>query len=338
MRLAYAPHGENSGSITFPVAAMTEVAGRSILAALHMLLNRYRLLAAPTEARLPALLARSREYQSRVSAALAQQVLDSLYELQRGFQAANERTAGELLRSVLAARPDDVYAGLLTVLMRLVFLLFAEDRGLMPTSELYVRNYAIHGLFERLRSDNEHNPDTMDQRYGAWAQLLAVFRSVYHGSRHPHLHMPARHGHLFDPARFPFLDGRSTAEARLPLVSDGTVFRILEKLLILGGERLSYRTLDVEEIGSVSPPVMGFRLEIASGPSIAILGKKKHKSEVAAPTVIDLSELSATAGKDRAKWLKERTNQEVSGEAEKALKAARSVEGDRKRKSLKSSH
>ena len=326
IRLTYAPHGENSGSITFPVAAMTEVQGRSILAALHMLLDRYRMVTGPSDARLPALLARSREYQSRVSATLAQQVLDSLYELQRGFQAANERTAGELLRSVLAERPDDVYAGLLTVLMRLVFLLFAEDRGLMPTSELYVRNYAIHGLFERLRSDNEHYPDTMDQRYGAWAQLLAVFRSVYHGSRHPQLHMPARHGHLFDPSRFQFLDGRSTAEARVPLVSDGTIFRILEKLLILGGERLSYRTLDVEEIGSVYQTVMGFRLEIASGPSIAILGKKKHKSEVAAPTVINLDDLRATAGKDRAKWLKERTSQEVTGEADKALKGASSVD------------
>ncbi|HEU4711940.1 MAG TPA: DNA methyltransferase [Pyrinomonadaceae bacterium] len=325
IRLTYAPHGENSGSITFPVAAMTEVAGRSILAAFHLLLDRYRLLAAPTDVRLPALLARSREYQSRVSAALAQQVLDSLYELQRGFQAANERTAGELLRSVLAERPDDVYAGLLTVLMRLVFLLFAEDRGLMPTSELYVRNYSIHGLFERLRSDNEHYPDTMDQRYGAWAQLLAVFRSVYHGSRHPHLHMPARHGHLFDPTRFPFLDGRAMAEARVPLVSDGTIIRILEKLLILGGERLSYRTLDVEEIGSVYQTVMGFRLEIASGPSIAILSKRKHKSEVTAPTVINLDDLRLTPGKDRAKWLKERTNQEVTGEADKALRRANGV-------------
>jgi hypothetical protein len=251
LRLIYAPHGETSGSITFPVAAMTEVAGRSILAALHMLLDRYRLLAAPTEYRLPALLARSREYQSRVSAALAQQVLDSLDELQRGFQAANERTARELLRSVLAERPDDVYAGLLTVLMRLVFLLFAEDRGLMPRA---------NSTFATMRSMDSSNvcvvttstiPDTMDQRYGAWAQLLAVFRSVYHGSRHPRLHMPPRHGHLFDPNRFAFLDGHTTAESRVPLVSDGTIFRIHEKLLILGGERLSYRTLDVEEIGSV---------------------------------------------------------------------------------------
>jgi len=326
IRLTYAPHGENSGSITFPVAAMTEVAGRAILAALHMLLDRYRLIAAPTDVRLPALLARSREYQSRVSAALAQQVLDSLYELQRGFQAANERTGNELLRSVLAQHPDDVYAGLLTVLMRLVFLLFAEDRALMPTSELYVRNYSIHGLFERLRSDNEHYPDTIDQRYGAWAQLLAVFRTVYYGSRHPQLHMPARHGHLFDPERFPFLDGHATAESRVPLVSDGTIFRILQKLLVLGGERLSYRTLDVEEIGSVYQTVMGFRLEIAFGPSIAIVGKKKHKTEVAAPTVINLDDLLEVASKDRVKWIKEWTNQELTGEAEKALKAAATVD------------
>jgi hypothetical protein len=36
-----------------------------------------------------------------------------------------------------------------------------------------------------------------------------------------------------------------------PDESDGTVWRVLERLLVLDGERLSYRTLDVEEIGSV---------------------------------------------------------------------------------------
>src|SRR2546422_857676 len=39
-RLMYAPRGENSGSLTFPVEAMTEVAGRPILAAFHKLLGR----------------------------------------------------------------------------------------------------------------------------------------------------------------------------------------------------------------------------------------------------------------------------------------------------------
>jgi len=212
LRLLYAPRGENAGTLTFPVAAMSEVAGRPVLAALDMLLSRYRLLAAPSDARLPALLKRSRDYQARVSTALSRQVLNSLYELLRGFQAANEHSHGDLLRQVLAEHPDQIYNGLLTVLMRLVFLLYAEDRGLMPGSDLYVRNYAIHGLFERLRADAQQFPDTMDHRYGAWAQLLALFRVLHDGCEHKLLKLPARHGHLFDPERFPFLEGRIGTE------------------------------------------------------------------------------------------------------------------------------
>ncbi|HPA20715.1 MAG TPA: class I SAM-dependent DNA methyltransferase [Verrucomicrobiae bacterium] len=324
-RLLYAPRGENSGSITFPVPAMAEIAGRPILAALHMLLDRERLLSVPSEARLPALLQKSRQYQSSVSETLAQQVLDALYELLRGFQAADERTRDELLRDTLAEHPDQIYGGLLTTLMRLVFLLFAEDRGLMPGSTLYVRHYSLHGLFERLREDNERHPDTMDHRFGAWAQLLALFGSVHRGCRHKDLKMPARSGHLFDPERYRFLDGRTLKEPTVPLVPDGVVFRVLSKLLILDGERLSYRTLDVEEIGSVYQTVMGFRLEVAAGTSIAIKGKPK-KGSVPAATIINLDTLLAVPGKDRPKWLAERTDQELSGDPEKALKAAASID------------
>jgi len=325
IRLVYAPRGENSGSLTFPVAAMTEVAGRPILAALHELLSRYRLLAAPTEARLQALLTRSRDYQSTVSTELAQQVIDAAFDLLRGFQAADERTKGELLKDVLATAPNKVYEGLLTVLMRSVFLLFAEDRGLMPGGSLYQQNYALHGLFERLRADHERYPDTMDSRYGAWAQLLALFRAVYNGCSHPSMKLPARAGYLFDPERFPFLEGRATASAapgRLPLVPDGTIFRCLRRLLILKGERLSYRTLDVEQIGSVYEVMMGFGVGIAAGPSIAIKPKKTH----GAPVPINLDELLKQPGAERGKWLKAATDQELSDKPDVALKAAKSID------------
>lgn len=328
IRLVYAPHGENSGNLTFHVRYMTEVAGRPILAALNMLLGEACSAATPTESRLPALLRRSRDYQSTVSTQLAGQVLDALYELLRGFQAADEKARGELLRSVLAKNPDDVYSGLLTVLMRLVFLLFAEDRGIVPTDPkskratgIFVLHYSVHGLFERLRADAERYPDTMDQRYGAWAQLLALFRAVHDGCKHPQMQMPPRRGNLFDPDRFKFLEGRTTPEPRLPLVSDGILYRVLHNLLILDGERLSYRTLDVEEIGSVYQTVMGFRLEIATGPMIGIKGQAK-KGSVPVATAINLDDLLVVPGKDRPKWLDERTDQELSGDAEKALKAA----------------
>ena len=102
-----------------------------------------------------------------MSERLAEQVLHALYELLRGFQAANDTSRGELLREPLGERPDDVYHALLTVVLRLVFLLYAEERDLLPAGETFARHYSLAGLYERLREDAALHPDTMHQRYGA---------------------------------------------------------------------------------------------------------------------------------------------------------------------------
>ena len=61
--------------------------------------------------------------------------------------------------------------------MRLVFVLYAEERDLMPADALYEANYGLRGLFKKLRDDAaRHGDDLMDRRYGAWARLLALFR------------------------------------------------------------------------------------------------------------------------------------------------------------------
>jgi hypothetical protein len=220
-----------------------------------MLLGEERLFSLGEKQRLPAILADSRKYQNVVSTKLAEHVLAALFELVRGFQAANDQAKGELLRDVLASDPNHVYHGLLTVLMRPVFILYAEDRGLLSNDRVYVNYYAVTGLFDRLRADAGRFPDTMDLRYGAWAQLLTLFRLVYEGGRHGGLHIPARQGYLFDPRRYPFLEASAlggphdiedVVRTTLPRVTDGIVFRVLNHLLILDGERLSYRTLDVE--------------------------------------------------------------------------------------------
>ena len=329
LRLVYAPRGKSSGHVTFPVKAMSEVAGRPILGALHMLLGEYRLFSAPEKQRLPAILAASRRFQNLVSTRLAGQVLEALYELLRGFQAADDQRHGDLLRDVLARDPDQVYACLLSVLLRLVFLLYAEDRGLMPAGAVYANHYAVTGLFEQLRTDSGRYPDTMDQRFGAWARLVTLFRLVHDGGRHGDLHLPARAGHLFDPDRYAFLEGRPFGSQRqpgvrldVPLVPDGVIWRVLEKLLILDGERLAYRSLDVEQIGSVYETMMGFRLEQARGRSIAVKPAKAH----GAPSAIDLDELLTVVPAKRNEWLKERTDQALTGAALTALKDAKTVE------------
>ncbi|MFN6105506.1 MAG: N-6 DNA methylase [Planctomycetaceae bacterium] len=330
VRLVYAPRGETSGYLTFSVAEMAQVAGRPLFAALHMLLCEDRLFTLAEKQRLPAILADSRKYQNHVSTELAQQVLSALYELLRGFQSAHAASRHELLREVLAHDPAHVYHGLLTVLMRLVFVLYAEDRGLVSSDPVYANYYSVTGLFERLRADAGRFPDTLDQRFGAWAQLLTLFRLIYDGGSHGDLAIPPRRGYLFDPDRYNFLEGRSWQTPRhlaetpvaVPRVSDGVVFRVLQNLLVLDGERLSYRSLDVEQIGSVYETMMGFGIEVAEGRSIAIKPKKKH----GAPTTINLDALLGVKPAERNKWLKAQADRELTGKGAAALKEAADVD------------
>jgi hypothetical protein len=326
LRLVTAPKGENSGWLTFPVSFLCQMAGRLAAAALDLLLSHKRLVLVPENVRLPALLRKSRDYQAHVSTDLSGQVLEALYELAHGFQAADEKAGGSLLTPVWERDPQELYGGFITTLLRLVFLLYAEDRGLMPAGPLYQRNYSVAGLFEQLRADHERHPDTMDHRFGGWPRLLTLFRAVYGGSRHRQMSLPARQGHLFDPDRFPFLEGRATRlEAlpeQLPRVSDGTLHRILHLLLYLDGERLSYRTLDVEQIGSVYETIMGFAVERAPERMIALKPKKAH----GAPLHIGLDTLLATKPADREKFLKENADTALPDAAAKALKTASTID------------
>ncbi len=323
IRLVYAPDKELSGHITFKLQEMVTVAGRPIFAAFRELLGFERLYSVDKSERLPAVLANSRKFQNVVSTQLASQVLEALYELLRGFQAANDQTQGELLRPILARDPDIVYRGLLTTLLRMVFILYAEDRGLLSNDPVYLNYYSITGLYERLRIDDGQYPDTMDQRFGAWAQLLTLFHLIYRGGSHGAMHIPAREGYLFDPERYPFLEGRHTANdpVQIPRVPDGVIFRVLSKLMLLDGERISYRTLAVEQIGSVYEAIMGFELHQAQGQSIAIKPVKRH----GAPTTINLEELLRTTPASRAKWFTEKTDQKLTGQAAEALKSAAAI-------------
>ena len=247
-----------------------------------------------------------------------------------------------------------IYGGLVTVLMRLVFLLYAEERDVMPDDAMYQGNYAVTGLYDRLRDDASNYPDTMEQRFGAWAWLLSLFRLVYDGGGATEDYLPARHGQLFDPDVYPFLEGRTfphpltpspkegegeqdslTPLSRtgrgaggegVPRVSDGKIFRVLDKLLILEGDRLSYRSLDVENIGSVYEGIMGYRVERAESVSLGVTSKPKG-SKISTTVVVDMQALLVAKGSDRAGLLKTWANCEVTGNALKELKEAKTLEG-----------
>ena len=331
LRLVSAPRGESSGWLDFRIGDMRETAGRPICTAMRELLNEQRLLAVPPNQRLAALLASSRKFQNDVSERLAEQVLHALYELLRGFQAAQDASKGELLRTALADDPDEVYRGLLTVVLRLVFLLYAEERDMLPQDDTWLRGYSLSGLYERLREDTAMHPDTMDQRYGAWAQLLTLTRMVHDGAKSGAMRLPQRHGELFDPDRYRFLEGRGdevgggrrvTQRIESPLVPDGTLYRVLEKLIVLDSERISYRALDVEHVGAVYETMMGFRLETARGRTAAIRATKKH----GAPAAVDFAALLAEEPGKRSKWVQDRTDRRLTDRVRRAVQGADDME------------
>ncbi|MCZ7657704.1 MAG: N-6 DNA methylase [Xanthobacteraceae bacterium] len=329
LRLVHAPKGETSGHLGFPLRDLRTVAGRPMLGGLKLLLDAASLFTnAPTH-RLPALLARSRDAQAAVSTRLSEQVLGALHELLRGLDAADP----DLVRALARERPQHLYEGLLTVLLRLVFILYAEDRDLLPSRtdgrarQVYETSYALRGLYARLAEDAALNPDTMDERRGGWGGLLALFRLIHKG--HPSHFVQARGGKLFDPDQFLFLEGRRepAAPARVLPVSDGCVLRVLEGLMTLQAkdgthERLSYRTLDVEQIGSVYETVMGFTVETAAGRALAIRAGKHNRT----PVFVDLEALLAAKGKERIKHLKEEADRgQLSAGVAKAVESAKTV-------------
>lgn len=332
LRLVYAPRGETSGWLAFPLRSVATVAGRPILAGLKLVLGSFRLFNAPADLRLRALLKESREAQAAVSTALAEQVLGALHELLRGLHAAEPELVGGLARR----NPHHLYEGLLTVLMRLVFVLYAEDRDLIPSRtdamarKLYEDGYSLRGLYAKLAEDAALNPDTMDERYGGWGRLLALFRLIHKG--HASGFVVRRGGKLFDPDAFAFLEGRSapTEPPRVAKLTDGCLLRILDGLMTVREaktrerQRLSYRTLDVEQIGSVYETVMGFTIEIAGGRVLAIRAGNNDRT----PVFADLDALVRLKPADRIKYLKERCDRggSLSARVEKALKAAADVD------------
>jgi len=318
LRLVVAPKGESSGHITFSLKDLAAVSGRLMFSGLDLLLGQSHVFLDPDGYRLADVLRKSRSFQAVVSNALADQVLAALWELLRGFQQADEltqRQGGLLLGDLAEDDPKQLYGGLITVLMRLVFLLYAEDNALLPKDAVYEQNYKVSGVFERLEQDAAEFPDTMEQRYGAWAGLMSLCQLVFAGGGATVDYLPARKGQLFDPAVYPWLE--------TPWISDGVVHEVLSNLLVVKGERISYRALDVEQIGSVYEGIMGYAVRRIPGRCIGLKSKpqgaKKHLT-----TAVDLDALLALPGGKRKAWLEEEAATILPPKSANALKAAAS--------------
>jgi hypothetical protein len=312
--LVDAPRGQTSGFATWEAGIWLEE--RATLNAFVTLLGAHRFFSVPQADTLEALLAESANAQQEVTDQLGRQVRAAVEMLVDAFSRVDRERGGRLLGDL---DPRVLYQGALSTMMRLVFLLAAEERGLfLLGDQLYDQSYAVSTLRGQLQEEADRfGEEPLERRHAAWQRLLATFRMVFGGVQHEQLRLPAYGGGLFDPDRFPFLEGRkpgvNMAEEPVP-IDDRTVLHLLDALQVLRrkgrgagpaeAQRLSYRALDVEQIGHVYEGLLDHTAVRVDDPAVGFDGKLEPEVS------LRLVEEAAARGRDAlVNWLREETGE-----------------------------
>jgi len=282
--LVNAPDNSSSGTASW--YAKFWFNEQDTLRAFYSLLNIRRSFGQQKET-LEALLDESLKHYEEVTDTLGLQVRRAVEVLVQGLDKANEDRNHELLRDV---EPAELYEAGLTIMMRLVFILCAEERKLLLLGESqYDEYYSVSTLRGQLEeAASEYGEEILDHRYDAYTRLLAIFRVIYGGIDFENVHLPALGGSLFDPDRFPFLEGRAKGTSwkecpAFPLPIDNrTVLLLLNSLQLLeqrgGALLLSYKALDVEQIGYVYEGLLEHTVIRSEGITLGLKGSKRAKN------------------------------------------------------------
>lgn len=301
--LVHAPRGETSGFASWYAPLWFEEP--LTFQAFTALLSAQRFFGVAENDTIEALLTQSAQDHQEVTEQLGWQVRKAVEVLIQSLDKIDQDYKRQLLEGV---GEKQLYEAALTVMMRLVFLFSAEERGLLLLGDpLYDQHYAVSTLRDQLQEiADKHVEEILDARFDAWSRLLATFRAVYGGVQHEAMRLPPYGGTLFDPDRFPFLEGRKpgTSWRNTPAepikVSNRTVLHLLNALQILQAKvpgssavearRLSFRSLDIEQIGHVYEGLLDHTAKRASEPVLGLKGSKDKEPE------IPLSKLKELAG------------------------------------------
>ena len=141
---------------------------------------------------------------------------------------------------------DAAMADALTVVYRILFLLFAEARGLVPQwHPTYRRAYTIESLRDAVERGS---------RIGVWEALQAISRLAHRGCHAGALRVTPFNGRLFAPASAPMADTVRMSDAA---ASDALV-ALTTRPGDRGRARVSYADLGVEQLGAVYEGVLDF--------------------------------------------------------------------------------
>ncbi len=155
----------------------------------------------------------------------------------------------------------------LTLVYRVLFLLFAEARALVPTWHRVYRNaYTIEALCRR---STRHSRPT-----GLWQALQAISRLAHAGCRARDLCVTPFNGRLFSPAHTPLGE-----RARIPdAVVREVVLSLATAPTAVGRRRIAYADLGVEQLGAVYERVLEYEPRPHNGPLILTRTSTERKA------------------------------------------------------------
>lgn len=296
---------ENAMAASGVVDALTWTEEPRTRDAFLALIGRQYLIGGDPAERLPVLFEESVAAAEEITEALGAQVRRAVELLIQSFSESAADAKRRSLPDPLPNHPRDSYDAAVTVMMRVVFLLFAEQRGLLPQGDLFDQGYGIAGELDQLIArESADSEEALDATSLTWHRLLATSNALYHGATFENLRMPAYGGSLFDPARFPFLTSTSDLGTLGVTVSDRVMLHVLRAVQIaeIKGEarRISFRDIDVEQIGYMYEGLLGYTATVAPEVVLGTLGTRGEEPEI---PLAKLEELAAT-NRDRKKLAK----------------------------------
>ncbi len=170
----------------------------------------------------------------------------------------------DLVKAIINAAPEanlqDVREGALILLYRLLFILYAEDRDLLPVKD---RRYDDYGLRDNVRltvgkrkDDNDVFSDTASRYWGAMSDL---FIAIDQGDSS--IGLPPYNGGLFNQERNPILTNIRIPDAVMANVIDALSFEQTDD----GRKYINYRNLSVQQLGSIYERLLEYEVIVEDG-------------------------------------------------------------------------
>jgi hypothetical protein len=175
-----------------------------------------------------------------------------------------EQVFPDLVRALSSSVPDasteEVREGALILLYRLLFLLYAEDRDLLPVKD---HRYDDYGLRDHVRRDVGRRMD-MGDTFAAeastyWDRVRGLCRMIDRGAAS--IGLPPYNGGLFDTDKTPILDRAWIGDDVMARTMDALSFEREDGIR----RYINYRDLSVQQLGSIYERLLEFELVEEAG-------------------------------------------------------------------------